>query len=64
VFISPSVALAQKKLLDVKLGELPSWLGKRDFTPNGLIGGVRGGNLIFEINVVFLGGETILEKHL
>uniref|UniRef100_A0A8C0YLV9 ATP synthase membrane subunit f n=1 Tax=Cyprinus carpio carpio TaxID=630221 RepID=A0A8C0YLV9_CYPCA len=37
------VALAQKKLMDVKLGQLPSWLGTRDFTPNGLLGSVRGG---------------------
>ncbi|XP_051988054.1 ATP synthase subunit f, mitochondrial-like [Xyrauchen texanus] len=37
------VVLAEKRLLDVKLGKLPSWLGTRDFTPNGLIGGVRGG---------------------
>ncbi|XP_016361529.1 ATP synthase subunit f, mitochondrial-like isoform X2 [Sinocyclocheilus anshuiensis] len=37
------VALAQKRLMDVKLGQLPSWLGTRDFTPNGLLGSVRGG---------------------
>uniref|UniRef100_A0A8C1ZNY9 ATP synthase membrane subunit f n=1 Tax=Cyprinus carpio TaxID=7962 RepID=A0A8C1ZNY9_CYPCA len=37
------VALAQKRLMDVKLGQLPSWFGTRDFTPNGLLGGVRGG---------------------
>ncbi|XP_056609629.1 ATP synthase subunit f, mitochondrial [Triplophysa dalaica] len=38
-----AVSLAEKRLLDVKLGQVPSWLGTRDFTPNGLLGGVRRG---------------------
>ena len=29
--------------MDVKLGELGSWLGGRDFTPNGVISSVRRG---------------------
>ncbi|KAG9279937.1 ATP synthase subunit f, mitochondrial [Astyanax mexicanus] len=37
------VPLAERRLMDVKLAELPNWLGKRDFTPNGLIRSVRGG---------------------
>uniref|UniRef100_A0A8C9XFC2 ATP synthase membrane subunit f n=1 Tax=Sander lucioperca TaxID=283035 RepID=A0A8C9XFC2_SANLU len=33
-----------KRLMDVKLGELGSWLGGRDFTPNGIISAVRRGH--------------------
>lgn len=29
--------------MDVKLGELGTWLGRRDFTPNGIISAVRRG---------------------
>ncbi len=29
--------------MDVKLGQLGSWLGGRDFTPNGIISAVRRG---------------------
>lgn len=43
--LSP-VALAEKRLMDVKLGEFFSWLGTRDFTPNGLIGSVRKGKVM------------------
>lgn len=39
----PPVAVAEKRLMDVKLGELGSWLGARDFTPNGIISAVRRG---------------------
>uniref|UniRef100_A0A665TMN6 ATP synthase membrane subunit f n=1 Tax=Echeneis naucrates TaxID=173247 RepID=A0A665TMN6_ECHNA len=39
-----SVPLGEKRLMDVKLGELGSWLGTRDFTPNGLISAVRRGH--------------------
>lgn len=42
VFLSP-VPIAEKRLMDVKLSQLPSWFGTRDFTPNGLIGSVRRG---------------------
>ncbi|XP_054615939.1 ATP synthase subunit f, mitochondrial [Dunckerocampus dactyliophorus] len=38
------VAIAEKRLMDVKLGELGSWLGARDFTPNGIITAVRRGH--------------------
>ena len=41
-FLVPVIA---KRLMDVKLGELGSWLGGRDFTPNGLLSGVRKGEL-------------------
>lgn len=37
------VAVAEKRLMDVKLGELGTWIGRRDFTPNGLIAAVRRG---------------------
>ncbi|XP_026878023.2 ATP synthase subunit f, mitochondrial isoform X1 [Electrophorus electricus] len=36
--------LGEKRLMDVKLGELTSWLGTRDFTPNGLLNGIRRGH--------------------
>lgn len=32
--------------MDVKLGQLPSWLGTRDFTPNGFVGSVRRGETL------------------
>ncbi|XP_071246833.1 ATP synthase subunit f, mitochondrial isoform X2 [Salvelinus alpinus] len=38
------VPLGEKRLMDVKLGELGSWLGKRDFTPNGILGSIRNGH--------------------
>ncbi|XP_034640519.1 ATP synthase subunit f, mitochondrial isoform X1 [Trachemys scripta elegans] len=37
------VPLKDTRLLDVKLGQLPSWIAMRDFTPSGLIGAVRRG---------------------
>ncbi|KAM5228490.1 ATP synthase F(0) complex subunit f, mitochondrial [Ctenodactylus gundi] len=37
------VPLKEKKLMDVKLGELPSWILMRDFTPKGIVGAFRGG---------------------
>nr|XP_057906456.1 ATP synthase subunit f, mitochondrial [Doryrhamphus excisus]XP_057906457.1 ATP synthase subunit f, mitochondrial [Doryrhamphus excisus] len=38
------VPIAERRLMDVKLGELGSWLGARDFTPNGIIAAVRRGH--------------------
>uniref|UniRef100_A0A8C7AKN9 ATP synthase F(0) complex subunit f, mitochondrial n=1 Tax=Neovison vison TaxID=452646 RepID=A0A8C7AKN9_NEOVI len=38
-----SVPLKEKKLLDVKLGELPSWILMRDFTPKGIAGAFQRG---------------------
>lgn len=35
--------LAERRLLDVRLGELPTWLATRDFSPRGLLGGVQKG---------------------
>ncbi|XP_007938997.1 ATP synthase subunit f, mitochondrial [Orycteropus afer afer] len=32
------VPLKEKKLMDVKIGELPSWILMRDFTPKGITG--------------------------
>ncbi|KAH1183542.1 ATP synthase subunit f, mitochondrial [Mauremys mutica] len=37
------VPLKDTRLLDVKLGQLPSWIAMRDFTPSGLTGAVRRG---------------------
>ncbi|NXU26039.1 PTCD1 protein, partial [Thalassarche chlororhynchos] len=36
-----AVPLKDMKLLDVKLGQLPTWLAMRDFTPGGIVGAVR-----------------------
>uniref|UniRef100_A0A8B9C030 ATP synthase subunit f, mitochondrial n=1 Tax=Anser brachyrhynchus TaxID=132585 RepID=A0A8B9C030_9AVES len=33
--------LAERRLMDVRLGELPTWLATRDFSPRGLLGGVQ-----------------------
>ncbi|NWX16377.1 PTCD1 protein, partial [Aegotheles bennettii] len=38
-----SVLLKDTKLLDVKLGQLPTWLAMRDFTPGGIAGALRRG---------------------
>ncbi|NWX89652.1 PTCD1 protein, partial [Nothoprocta pentlandii] len=35
--------LKDAKLMDVKLGQLPSWLAMRDFTPGGIVRAVRRG---------------------
>ncbi|XP_008052450.1 ATP synthase subunit f, mitochondrial-like [Carlito syrichta] len=32
------VPAKEKKLMDVKLGELPSWILMQDFTPNSILG--------------------------
>ncbi|XP_037545388.1 ATP synthase subunit f, mitochondrial [Nematolebias whitei] len=37
------VPVVEKRLMDVKLGELGSWFGGRDLTPNGLLGACRRG---------------------
>ncbi|XP_040212998.1 ATP synthase subunit f, mitochondrial isoform X1 [Rana temporaria] len=37
------VPLAEKRLLDVKVGQLPNWLATCNFTPNGVLAGVRRG---------------------
>ncbi|NXN11829.1 PTCD1 protein, partial [Indicator maculatus] len=36
-----AVLLKDTKLLDVKLGQLPTWLAMRDFTPGGIVGALR-----------------------
>ncbi|NWR66380.1 ATPK synthase, partial [Bucorvus abyssinicus] len=33
--------LSERRLMDVRLGELPAWLGTRDFSPQGLLEGVQ-----------------------
>ncbi|NXY19025.1 ATPK synthase, partial [Atrichornis clamosus] len=38
-----AVLLKDMKLMDVKLGQLPSWLAMRDFTPGGIMGAMRKG---------------------
>ncbi|XP_042546708.1 ATP synthase subunit f, mitochondrial-like [Dipodomys spectabilis] len=37
------VPLKEKKLMDVKLVELPNWILMRDFTPKGIAGAFRRG---------------------
>ncbi|XP_010641013.1 ATP synthase subunit f, mitochondrial isoform X1 [Fukomys damarensis] len=37
------VPVKEKKLMDVKLGELPSWILMRDFTPSGIVGAFQRG---------------------
>lgn len=43
IYLLSPVAVAEKRLMDVKLGELGSWIGGRDFTPNGIIAALRRG---------------------
>ncbi|XP_039631635.1 ATP synthase subunit f, mitochondrial [Polypterus senegalus] len=38
------VSIAQKRFLDVKLGELPTWMTSCDFTPNGILSAMRRGH--------------------
>ncbi|XP_075400873.1 ATP synthase F(0) complex subunit f, mitochondrial-like isoform X2 [Tenrec ecaudatus] len=35
------VTLKEKRLLDVRISELPSWVLMRDFTPTGIVGAFR-----------------------
>ncbi|KAM7143282.1 ATP synthase subunit f, mitochondrial-like [Molossus nigricans] len=37
------VPLKEKRLMDVKIGELPSWIPMRDFTPKGTAGAFQRG---------------------
>uniref|UniRef100_A0A5F7ZTZ8 ATP synthase F(0) complex subunit f, mitochondrial n=1 Tax=Macaca mulatta TaxID=9544 RepID=A0A5F7ZTZ8_MACMU len=37
------VPVKDKKLLEVKLGELPKWILMRDFSPSGILGAFRRG---------------------
>ncbi|XP_005079968.1 ATP synthase subunit f, mitochondrial isoform X1 [Mesocricetus auratus] len=37
------VPLKEKKLMEVKLGELPSWILMRNFTPSGVMGAFQRG---------------------
>ncbi|NXT12248.1 ATPK synthase, partial [Prunella fulvescens] len=39
-----AVLLKDTKLMDVKLGQLGSWLAMRDFTPSGILGAIRRGH--------------------
>ncbi|XP_052570758.1 ATP synthase subunit f, mitochondrial-like [Peromyscus californicus insignis] len=36
--------LKDKKLMEVKLGELPSWILIRNFTPSGIVGAFQRGS--------------------
>uniref|UniRef100_A0A452EQC4 ATP synthase F(0) complex subunit f, mitochondrial n=1 Tax=Capra hircus TaxID=9925 RepID=A0A452EQC4_CAPHI len=56
------VPLKEEKLLEVDLGELPSWILMRDFTPSGIAGAVQRGyyrgslarlSLVLAANAVF-----------
>lgn len=37
------VPMKEKKLMDVKIGELPKWILMRDFTPKDIAGGFQRG---------------------
>ncbi|TMS15331.1 ATP synthase F(0) complex subunit f, mitochondrial [Larimichthys crocea] len=59
------VPVADKMLRDVKLGELGTWLGGRDFTPNGIIAAMRRGheryyNKYINVKKGGIGGITML----
>lgn len=43
--LSP-VPVIEKRLMEVKLGEIGTWVGGRDFTPNGMFSSVRKGEEI------------------
>uniref|UniRef100_A0A8C0MMN5 ATP synthase F(0) complex subunit f, mitochondrial n=3 Tax=Canis lupus TaxID=9612 RepID=A0A8C0MMN5_CANLF len=38
---SSSVPVKEKKLMEVKLGELPGWILMRDFIPKGIVGAFK-----------------------
>lgn len=51
--------LSERRLMDVRLGELTAWLGTRDFSPQGLLGGVQKGevkSLALEAELAHLAG--------
>ncbi|XP_037600126.1 ATP synthase subunit f, mitochondrial-like [Cebus imitator] len=62
------IPLKDRKLLEVKLGELPSWILMRDFSPSGIVGVFRregehrGANRVLACYVVF--NYTISYKEL
>ncbi|XP_062999637.1 ATP synthase subunit f, mitochondrial [Elgaria multicarinata webbii] len=37
------VPIKDKKLLDVKVGQLPTWLAARNYSPQGIVTSCRGG---------------------
>lgn len=43
------ILLKEKKLLHVKLGELPSWILMRDFTPSGIAGAFQRGQRLLGV---------------
>ncbi|RMC17620.1 hypothetical protein DUI87_05284 [Hirundo rustica rustica] len=61
----PPVLLKDMKLMDVKLGQLGSWLAMRDFTPRGILGAMRRGydryyNKYINVRKGGLGGISML----
>uniref|UniRef100_A0A8C5QVV4 ATP synthase F(0) complex subunit f, mitochondrial n=1 Tax=Leptobrachium leishanense TaxID=445787 RepID=A0A8C5QVV4_9ANUR len=59
------VPLADKRLLDIKVGQLPTWLAGRDFTPNGVLGAFRQGyyryhNKYINVRKGGIGGITMV----
>ncbi|XP_040607292.1 ATP synthase subunit f, mitochondrial isoform X2 [Mesocricetus auratus] len=43
------VPLKEKKLMEVKLGELPSWILMRNFTPSGVMGAFQRGQCLMDV---------------
>ncbi|MBN3306864.1 ATPK synthase, partial [Amia calva] len=39
-----AVPISERRLLEVKLGEFPAWLGSRDFSPSGVLSALRRGH--------------------
>ncbi|XP_059204815.1 ATP synthase subunit f, mitochondrial [Centropristis striata] len=59
------VPVADKRLMDVKVNELGSWLSGRDFTPNGIIAAIRRGhdryyNRYFNVKKGGIGGLAMV----
>uniref|UniRef100_A0A8C0N7C3 ATP synthase F(0) complex subunit f, mitochondrial n=3 Tax=Canis lupus TaxID=9612 RepID=A0A8C0N7C3_CANLF len=44
------VPVKEKKLMEVKLGELPGWILMRDFTPKGIAGAFQRGYCLLYYN--------------
>ncbi|XP_060237276.1 ATP synthase subunit f, mitochondrial-like [Meriones unguiculatus] len=55
-----SLAPLKKKLMEVKLGELPRWLLLRDFSPGGIAGACRRGYDRYYKNNSISGITTVL----
>uniref|UniRef100_H3BGL2 Uncharacterized protein n=1 Tax=Latimeria chalumnae TaxID=7897 RepID=H3BGL2_LATCH len=65
VNLSVTVPLTQRRMMDVKLGELPAWLGTRDLSPSGVQAAIQAGcrryyNKYINVKRGGFGGITML----